>query len=105
MYARVTQLEIDPVRISIEDALAAYKSEVVPELERQHGYAGSLALVTPEGKGLTVSFWSTRDEADASNENAFYTGVLSKFVTFFRSPPGRERYEVVFSDVPALIES
>lgn len=105
MYARVTQLEIDPVRIDVNDALELYKSEVVPELDQQSGYAGSLALVTPEGKGLTISFWATRDEADASCENSFYSDVLAKYVTFFRSPPGRERYEVAFSDVPSLIES
>jgi len=104
MYARVTQLEIDPVRSDVDTALELFKQSVVPVLKIQDGYAGVLALVTPEGKGLLASFWETEAQADASQENAFYSDLLSQFVTVFRAPPGRERYQVVFAEVPALVE-
>ena len=38
MYARVTMLEIDPLRIDIEDAVALYSRDVLPELREQPGY-------------------------------------------------------------------
>ena len=104
MYARVTQLEIDPLRSSVDDALELFESTVVPMLVDQPGYAGAVALVTPEGKGLVSTFWDTEEQADASPENGFYSDVLSKFVTVFRAPPGRERYEVVFAQWPAMVE-
>jgi heme-degrading monooxygenase HmoA len=102
MYARVTQLEIDPVRIDVGSAVELYKQDVVPTLANQDGFSGVLALVTPEGKGLVVTFWDTEEQADASHETGFYADVLSRFVTLFRSPPGRERYEVVLSDLPSV---
>jgi hypothetical protein len=104
MYARVTQLEIDSMRIDVDEALQLYKRDVVPVLAQQSGYCGALVLVTPEGRGQVTTLWQTEEQADASANPGFYEDVLSQFVTFFRSPPGRERYEVVFADVPALVE-
>jgi hypothetical protein len=104
MYARVTQLEIDSLRIDVADALQIYKRDVVPALEEQPGYCGALVLVTPEGKGQVTTLWQTEEQADASATPGFYASVLERFVTFFRAPPGRERYEVVFADIPAFVE-
>src|SRR5213595_63116 len=100
MYARVTLLEIDTMRVDIDDALALYKEQVMPELRSQPGYAGVLVLTTPEGKGLLVSLWDSAEAADASAATGFYAQTLERFMVMFRSPPGRERYEVVFTDMP-----
>ena len=102
MYARVTQLEIDPLRIEVGTAIEVYKQEIVPALAQQEGFCGVLGLVTPEGKGVVVTFWEAEEQADASKEGGFYADVLSRFVTFFRSPPGRERYEVVLFELPSM---
>ena len=104
MYARVTQLEVDPVRTDIRTALQLFKHDVVPMLEQQEGYDGVLVLVTAEGKGLIASLWATESAADAAAEAGFYADVLARYVTLFKSPPGRERYEVVFADIPSLVE-
>jgi hypothetical protein len=104
MYARVTQLEIDPVRTDVKSALQLYKHDVVPSMEQQEGYAGVLVMVTPEGKGLIASLWTTEEAAEASAETGFYADVLARYVTLFKAPPGRERYEVVFADIRALVE-
>ena len=103
MYARVTLLEIDTVRVDMGDALAMYEETVVPELRSQAGYAGAIVMTTPEGKGLIVSLWDTADAADARATNGFYTATLERFMVMFRSPPGRERYEVVFTDLPTPV--
>ena len=104
MYARVTQLEVDLLRSDVDSALDLFKRSVVPSLEDQDGFEGVVALSTPDGKGLVLTFWSTEDAADASSETGFYADVLSQFVTVFRAPPGRERYQVRYADIMALSE-
>jgi len=100
MYARVTQLEIDTLRIDTDAAVGVYESDVVPDLRRQPGYAGVLVLANPEGTGAVITFWDTLEEADASAPTGFYAEVLEKFTTIFKSPPGRGRYEVRLVELP-----
>jgi hypothetical protein len=52
---------------------------------------------------MLVSVWETEEDAIASVE--FARGALEQFVTLFRSPPGREQYEVRFAEMPDLILS
>jgi heme-degrading monooxygenase HmoA len=100
VFARVTQLEIDTVRMDMSGAVEMYKTEVMPELRDQHGYLGVVVLTTEEGKGIVISLWDSAEDADAGNDARWYSDVLEKYVTIFRSAPGRERYEVVFSEMP-----
>jgi len=96
MYSRVTQLEIDTLRLDVGQAAQVFKDEVLPELHAQDGYLGVVALATPGGKGAIVTFWETEEEArDASG---FASTQLERYVTIFRAPPGREAYEVMLSD-------
>ena len=98
MFARVTQLEIDTVRIDVDDALAIFVDLVLPRLRAQPGYEGASVLTTAEGKGMVLSLWDTAEHAAADAEKGFYADVLSQFVTLFKAPPGRERYEVRLID-------
>jgi hypothetical protein len=102
VHSRVTSVEIDTVRISVEEALRRYREEVVPGLREQPGYRGMLALVTPEGKGLVISFWKTEEEATNPEAEAFRSEAIARFVTSFRAPPGRDHYEVALAELPAL---
>lgn len=101
MYARVTMLEIDTTRIGVQDALKTYVDSVLPDVRSQPGYEGIYMLSTPEGRGLVLTLWASEEAADASSPAGFYADVLEKFVTLFKSPPGRERYEVLYTEVPA----
>ena len=94
MYARTTLLEIDTVRVPLDDALAVFESSVVPRLRQQPGFCGLYALTTPDGRAMLLSFWDTAEQADASADSGWYPDVLAEFMTMFRSPPGREHYEV-----------
>jgi hypothetical protein len=101
MYSRVTLLEIDTMRVDVDDAADTFRSLVAPRLAEQEGYEGVVALVTGEGKGMIVSFWDTEEAArDASG---FASAELERYVTMFRSPPGRECYEVAFADMEGLL--
>lgn len=101
MFARVTILEIDTTRISVEDALHTYVQTVLPDVRQQPGYEGIYMLSTPEGRGLVMTLWASEEDAEASSPVGFYADVLEQFVTLFKSPPGRERYEVLYTEVPA----
>ena len=101
MYSRVTLLEIDTMRVGMGEAAALFEEEVVPGLRAQEGYEGAIALATPEGKGMIITFWDTEEEAQ--DLSGFASAELERLVTMFRSPPGRELYEVVFADVDGVL--
>ncbi len=103
MFARVTIFDIDTLRISVDDALELFKKLVVPEAKKLDGYKGMYVIRTPEGKGLIVSFWTTKEAAMGGVSSGYYDEQVKKFVTFYRSPPGREHYEVVYAEPPGGI--
>ena len=94
MYARSTLLEIDTLRLSVDEALELFEAGVMPRLREQPGFRGIYAMTTPEGRAMLLSFWDTAEQADASGESGWYPEVLTEFTTLFRTPPGREHYEV-----------
>jgi hypothetical protein len=101
MIARVTLAEVDAVRTSLEAAVDRFRESVLPELREQDGYEGAYVLLSPEGKALAITFWATDADAEAG-ARGFYAEQVEKFVTVFRSPPGREEYDVVIADAPAI---
>ncbi len=102
MYSRVTLLEIDTLRVSVADALALFQERVLPRLREQEGYEGILVLGTREGKAMLVSLWASEGAAEATTETGFYAEALAEHAMLFRAPPGRERYEVLLAETPAL---
>jgi hypothetical protein len=100
MIARVTLAEIDPVRTNVDDAIDVFNHSVLPALREEEGYEGSYVLLSLEGKVLVLTFWSTRADVAAGLQSGFYGDQLLKFVTVFRSSPGRETYDVVVAEAP-----
>lgn len=99
MFARVTLLEIDTLRISIDEALELFSDSIVPAMQQQAGYGGAYLLSTPEGRGLLMTLWESEEAANAGLASGYYDEQIGKFVAFYRSPPGREHYEVLFTDL------
>ena len=97
MYSRVTLVEIDTMRVDVDEAAELFRTEVAPRLAEQDGYEGAVALVTPEGKGMIITFWETRE--GAQDASGIASAELERNMTMFRSPPGRELYEVAFADL------
>lgn len=102
MIARVTIAEIDPLRMSIDQAVDLFRESVLPELREQEGYEGVYVLVSPESKALVLTFWTDEEAADAgiAGGRSFYAEQVEKFITIYRSPPGREAYDVLIADAP-----
>jgi heme-degrading monooxygenase HmoA len=105
MIARVTLAEIDAVRMSIPRAVERFEQTVLPGLRDEDGYEGCYVLATPEGKTLVVTFWRDEESARRTLASGLYRQNVEKFVILLRSPPGREAYEVVVADAPALAPS
>jgi hypothetical protein len=103
MYSRVTQLEIDTLRTTVDEALELFEARVLPELRDQDGYEGVVVLANPDGQALLISVWETAEDAAASAD--FAQGALEQFMTLFKAPPGREQYEVKLAEMPDLIAS
>ncbi len=100
MFARVTLLEIDTMRVGIDEAASLFREQVMPRMREEDGYQGVVALVTPEGKGMIVTFWDTEEEA--ADASGFASEELERNMTLFRSPPGRELYEVASADMAGV---
>jgi heme-degrading monooxygenase HmoA len=102
MVARTTFAELDPIRMSVEDAVDVFRDSVLPALREQPGFDGVYVLVSPSGQSLVLSFWADDEAANAgiAGSRSFYAKQVEKFATIFRSPPGRETYEVVLADAP-----
>lgn len=104
MIARVTLAEIDPVRMSVEQSVRLFQDSVVPALREQDGYEGAYVLLSEEGKVLALTFWGSEEAAEAGlrGTRSFYAEQIEKFVTLYRSQPGREMYDVVVADAPTV---
>ena len=100
MYARVTLLEIDTLRATVDAALEKFRERTLDRLRAQAGYRGVWVLATSEGKALLMSLWDTEAQADVEADHNFYGEELGHFATLFRSPPGRDEYEVLLVDEP-----
>lgn len=103
MVARVTLAEIDAVRQSVETAVDVFRDSVVPALREQPGYEGVYVLLSDAGKVLALTFWDSEQAAEAgiAGSRSFYAEQVGRFVTLYRSAPGREMYDVVVADAPA----
>ena len=73
---------------------------MLPGLREQDGFEGVLVLSTAEGQGMIVTLWATEDGARRPGAASPPT-ELERFVTIFRSPPGREYYDVAVAELPA----
>jgi heme-degrading monooxygenase HmoA len=105
MIARATIAEIDPVRMSVGDAVQLFRDSVLPALHEQPGYEGVYVLLSPEGQALVLTFWESEAAADAglAGGRSFYREQVEKFVTIYAAPPGRETYDVVLAEEPAAV--
>jgi hypothetical protein len=100
MYSRVTLLDIDTLRVEVDDVLERFGNDVMPRVREAPGYEGVVVMLTPEGRGMIVSFWESEAAVEASAGLA--ANLVEEFVTIYRSPAGREHYEVVYVEPPKV---
>ena len=99
MVARVTLAEVDAVRMSIDAALELYRASVIPGAARAGRLRGLLRPHDARGQGAGADvLGATRRPPMPGSRAATTREQVEKFVTFFRSPPGRETYDVGVAD-------
>ena len=93
MFARLTTMDIFTDRI--DEAIKLYRKSVIPAAKKQRGFTAAYLLSDRNtGKGMAITFWKSEEDALANERNLYYQEQLVKFITFFKSPPIREGYEV-----------
>jgi heme-degrading monooxygenase HmoA len=102
VYSRVTLFEFDPVRFDVDDALERFKALVLPELHSQPGFEGAFVLANDEAKGMVLTLWASNEDAEVGLASGFWAAQVARFVALFAAPAGREGYDVVYAETPAL---
>ena len=65
MIARATMAEIDPVRMSVDDAVELFRDLSLPRSTSSRATKACYVLVSPEGQALVLTFWDSEEAADA----------------------------------------
>jgi heme-degrading monooxygenase HmoA len=94
MYARVIFAQFRPEQT--DEIIQLYRESVVPEHRKQHGSKGTMVLIDrASGKGISLTFWETEADLQASDEaSPYYEELRAKFAPYWTVPQVREAYEV-----------
>jgi len=98
MYARVLFTQIRPEQT--DEVIQLYRESVVPEQRKQHGFKSVMLLSDrTTGKGISITFWETEADLEASDEaSQYYQEQIAKFATYLTARPVREAYEVTIQE-------
>ena len=97
MFARMTIFRISPERV--DEGTKRYKESVLPATMEQKGYCGTNVMVDRKtGNTVIITLWEDEESAVANEKNRYYQEQVAKFITFYKTPPIREGYEVVIRD-------
>lgn len=92
MYTRVIKSNL--VVGKIEDAVSIWRDKVAPSIKQAKGFKGAYLVGDREtGKGLTITLWETKEDADAMNAGLSQT--LALFDGLFTEQPSLESFEVL----------
>jgi len=92
MYARVINSPLIPDKI--DEAVSIWRDKVAPAIKQAKGFKGAYLIGDREtGKGLTITLWETKEDADAMN--ASLPQNLALFEGLFAAQPSLETYEIL----------
>jgi len=93
MFARLTIVQVKSDKL--DETIKLYEESVIPAGKLQKGYRGAYLLTDRKtGKGVSIAFWDSEEDAITNEQSGYYQEQLSKFKDFFTAPPVREGYEV-----------
>lgn len=92
MYARVIHSEVVPGKV--DEAVSVWGDKVAANLKQAKGFKGAYLTGNREThKGVTITLWETKEDADAMN--ATLPQIMALFDGIFAGPPSVETYEVL----------
>ena len=98
MYARVIFAQFRPEQT--DEIIQRYREAVVTEHRKQPGSKGTMVLIDrAAGKGISMTFWETEADLQASDEaSPYYEELRAKFAPYWTAPQVREAYEVTLQE-------
>ena len=98
MYARVIFAQFRPEQT--DEIIQRYREAVVTEHRKQPGSKGTMVLIDrAAGKGISMTFWETEADLQASDEpSQYYQDLYAKFAPYWTAPQVREAYEVTIQE-------
>ena len=91
MYSRVTRGEAGCLRIDADAAVKGVPPGGCCRSCAPRPGAGVYVMVNGYREGMVMTLWADAQAMEASTPLA--SEAIEQFVTVFRAPPGRERYE------------
>jgi heme-degrading monooxygenase HmoA len=92
MYVRVINSQL--VSGKVDDAVSIWRDKVAPAMKQAKGFKGAyLVGDRGTGKGLTITLWESKEDANAMNASLPQTLALSDGL--FAAQPSLESYEVL----------
>jgi heme-degrading monooxygenase HmoA len=92
MYARVISSQL--ISGKTDDAVSVWSDKVAPAIKQAKGFKGAyLVGDRGTGKGVTITLWETKEDADAMN--AALPQTMALFDGLFAVQPSLETYEVL----------
>ena len=92
MYARVISSQL--ISGKTDDAVSVWSDKVAPAIKQAKGFKGAyLVGDRGTGKGVTITLWETKEDADAMN--AALPQTMALFDGLFVVQPSLETYEVL----------
>lgn len=93
MFARLTTVQIRKERI--DEAIKFYQESVVPVAKSQRGFVAAYLLADRKrAKGVSITFWDSKENAVDNERSGYYLEQVTKFLTFFSAAPIGEDYEI-----------
>jgi heme-degrading monooxygenase HmoA len=79
----------------IDETVKLFEDSVIPAAKSQKGFREAYLLSdSKSGKGVSITFWDSEEEAIANEQSGYYQDQVNKFKEYFTAPPVREGYEV-----------
>ena len=92
MYARV--ISSQELSRKTDETISIWRDKVAPRIKQAKGFKGAyLVSDRATDKGITITLWETKEDADAMNASLPQT--LALFEGFFTAQPSLETYEVL----------
>lgn len=93
MYAQIVSVQLWPG--TFDEALRAYRDEVLPAVREGKGFNGAQLLADPAGlRCLVISLWESRSDLEAFEQSGLLQMHLESRGILFRAPPMIESMEI-----------
>ena len=97
MFARFLRIKTKVERI--DEVASLFEESVIPLCKTQKGYKGAYFLTDRKtGSSIPITLWESEEDMMATEQSRFFQEQVVKFLSFFKAPPIREAYEVIFKD-------